>query len=314
MEEMGFRQGKIAHQRITDGGRLFPTVLLPLHNTMTVKSLVQTIQNNREWIEEELKEAGALLFRGFPLKTAADFNEVVEAFGWEEQPYLGAASRTRVHGRVFTANEAALDQPIKFHHEMVKFEEFPSKLLFFSEIAPPEGGQTAILLSHNVTARMEQKYPELVAKLDKEGIFYFNTFSPEDHPGIVVKGWQTLYQTRDKDEAEKKALEASQTKVTWEGSKMVVRVGPLTSIRTFDGNKKAWFNQIAYWNSETPRMLGDGSLFPQEATECCIQITEEESVEVNWEVGDVLLIDNRLVQHARRPSKPPRRILVAICK
>lgn len=314
MEETCFRQGKIAHQRAINSGRLFPTVLLPFHNDMSVKSLVQTIQNKREWIEEELKEAGALLFRGFPLKTAADFNQVVEAFGWKEQPYLGAASRTRVHGKVYTANEVSLDQNIRFHHEMAKFEEFPSKLLFFCEIAPPEGGQTAILPSHKITARMEERYPELVAKLEKEGLYFFTTYFPEDRPDFFLKGWQTLFETTDKDEAQKKAAEYFKAKVSWEDSKMVVQMGPLTSIRRFDGNKKAWFNQIAFWDLDTPRMLGDGSPFPQEATELCIQITEEECVEVNWEVGDVLLIDNRLVQHARRPSKSPRRILVAICK
>jgi len=61
---------------------------------------------------------GALLFRGFPVISASDFNTVVEAFGWEEQPYLGLASRTKIEGRVYTANEAPVHQPIKFHHEM----------------------------------------------------------------------------------------------------------------------------------------------------------------------------------------------------
>ena len=87
----------------------------------------------------------------------------------------------------------------------------------------------------------------------------------------------------------------------------------MTPIKIFDGNKKAWFNQIAFWDSNTPRMLGDGSPFPQEATEWCIQI-EKECVEVNWEVGDVLLIDNRLVEHATWSSKSPRKILVVIYK
>jgi len=43
------------------------------------------------------------------------------------------------------------------------------KLIFFCEIAPLEGGKTAIVLSHKITQRMEQKYPQLVRKLEEEG-------------------------------------------------------------------------------------------------------------------------------------------------
>ncbi|KAF9613599.1 hypothetical protein IFM89_009269 [Coptis chinensis] len=52
---------------------------------------------------------------------SSDFNQVVEAFGYEELPYVGgAAPRTNVIGRVFTANESPPDQIIPFHHEMAQ--------------------------------------------------------------------------------------------------------------------------------------------------------------------------------------------------
>lgn len=55
------------------------------------------------------------------MKTASDFNEFVEAFGFEELPYVGgAAPRTNIVGRVFTANESPPDQKIPFHHEMAQ--------------------------------------------------------------------------------------------------------------------------------------------------------------------------------------------------
>ncbi|KAH9318318.1 hypothetical protein KI387_020087, partial [Taxus chinensis] len=92
------------------------------------------------------------------------------------------------------------------------FEEFPSKILFFCEIAPPEGGQTAIVQSHKITARMEEKFPELVAKLEKEGLFYCSTYFQDDHPDLFLKGWQTLFHSRDKNEAEKKAAECLKAK------------------------------------------------------------------------------------------------------
>jgi len=122
MQECPFKQGKIAHQQVIDDhGFLFPTVLFPQDESEecnTLQSFLHTIETNKEWINDRLKKVGALLFRGFPLKTASDFNAVMEAFGWEEKSYVGGASRIRIEGRVHTANEAPLHQPINFHHEM----------------------------------------------------------------------------------------------------------------------------------------------------------------------------------------------------
>jgi hypothetical protein len=34
---------------------------------------------------------GAILFRGFPVKSAKDFNDFALAFGWEDLPYIGSS-------------------------------------------------------------------------------------------------------------------------------------------------------------------------------------------------------------------------------
>ena len=121
-QDCPFQEGKISHQKVIDeNGLPFPIVLLPQDNKEefnTLQSFLHTIQNNRDWINDHLKKVGALVFRGFPVKTASDFNMVMEAFGWEEKSYDGPASRTRIEGRVYTANEGLLHQPINFHHEM----------------------------------------------------------------------------------------------------------------------------------------------------------------------------------------------------
>ena len=57
--------------------------------------------------------------------------------------------------------------------------------------------------------------------------------------------------------------------------------------------------------------LADGTPIPDA---WAIQIRDrglESAVDVNWNTGDVLLIDNLLVGHGRRPS-PARRVLVAM--
>lgn len=55
-------------------------------------------------------EYGAVLFRGFPINEAKDFDNFVKATGYNNFPYVGgAAPRTNVVGNVFTTNEAPPD-------------------------------------------------------------------------------------------------------------------------------------------------------------------------------------------------------------
>jgi alpha-ketoglutarate-dependent taurine dioxygenase len=61
-------------------------------------------------------------------------------------------------------------------------------------------------------------------------------------------------------------------------------------------------------------MLADGTEIPENFVKRCGQIIEEESIQFKWEKGDVLFLDNMALLHGRRPSLPPRKVLVAICK
>ncbi|KAI4355580.1 hypothetical protein L6164_004339 [Bauhinia variegata] len=116
-----FIEIQIPQQKLYDGIR-FPATVSPRPETpFSLSHLTQSIKNERPFLESVLLKSGAILFRGFPVKTASDFNDVVEAFGYEELPYVGgAAPRTNVVGRVFTANESPPDQKIPFHHEMAQ--------------------------------------------------------------------------------------------------------------------------------------------------------------------------------------------------
>lgn len=85
--------------------------------------------------------------------------------------------------------------------------------------------------------------------------------------------------------------------------------------------KKSWFNSIvaAYFGWTDARNDGkkaitfsDGELMPESAVTTCAKILDESCVSFSWVQGDVLLIDNRQVLHARKSFEPPRRILAAL--
>ncbi|GFY98093.1 hypothetical protein Acr_12g0006340 [Actinidia rufa] len=118
---MEFVEGKIAEEKVLGGGLVFPKTLIPPpapSNSSKVRSLVEMIMERREWLSEVLDRHSAILFRGFGVASPEEFGQVVEAFGWEEMPYVGAISRTKMAQRVYTASEAPVLHPIAFHHEM----------------------------------------------------------------------------------------------------------------------------------------------------------------------------------------------------
>ncbi|CAN0878129.1 Clavaminate synthase-like protein At3g21360 [Linum grandiflorum] len=96
-----------------------PSVLAPAFPSSSVSDLTSAVELHKPYLESLLREAGAILFRGFPLSEASHFDAVVEAFRYADQPYVGgSATRTHVVGRVYTSNESPPDKKIPFHHEM----------------------------------------------------------------------------------------------------------------------------------------------------------------------------------------------------
>lgn len=69
-------------------------------------ALCAYIAANRDGLQAELDKHACILFRGFDVTSAQQFNDFVMACGKDELPYIGgAAPRTNVCGRVFTSNE-----------------------------------------------------------------------------------------------------------------------------------------------------------------------------------------------------------------
>lgn len=326
MAAESFVKVSIPHQRLYNTS-LFPTTLSPNPTLpqFDLPFLTQSISSQKPWLESILHESGAILLRGFPIHTASDFNDVVESFGFDELPYVGgAAPRTNVVGRVFTANESPPDQKIPFHHEMAQVPEFPSKLFFFCEVEPRSGGETPIVLSHVVYERMKQRYPDFVERLEEHGLIYTRVLGEDDDPSSPIgRGWKSTFLTKDKSVAEERAAGLGM-KLEWMEDGVKTIMGPIPAIK-FDKirQRKIWFNSMvaAYTGWKDARndpvkavTFGDGEPLPADIIFDCLRILEEECVAIPWQKGDVLLLDNLAVLHSRRSFNPPRCVLASLCK
>ncbi|KAK9101202.1 hypothetical protein Scep_024632 [Stephania cephalantha] len=320
-------QTQIPQQRTIDG-LIFPSVLSVSSSPTNPSDLARAlheIQSQKPWLESLLHSSGALLLRGLPLSTAHHFNRLVEAFDYEELPYVGGiAPRSNVVGRVFTANESPPHQKIPFHHEMAQVPEFPSKLFFFCEEEPGSGGETPIVLSHVIYDKMKKKFPEFVEELEAEGLVYTRVLgASDDLTSAIGRGWQSTFMTKDKSIAEERAARLG-TKLEWMEDGVKTVMGPIPAVK-YDKTRgrKIWFNSMvaAYTGWKDARndpvkavTFGNGKPLPGDIVLECSKLLEEESVAVPWKKGDVLLVDNWAVLHSRRPFEPPRRILASLCK
>nr|DAD48874.1 TPA_asm: hypothetical protein HUJ06_018811 [Nelumbo nucifera] len=301
----GLVEGVGLPQQKSLDGIVFPAVVYPDPPVaFNLSRFLKSIQDHKPWLEGLLHSSGAILLRGFPVSSASDFNAVVEAFGYKELPYVGgAAPRTNVIGRVFTANESPPDQKIPFHHEMAQVPEFPSKLFFFCEEEPACGGETPIVLSHLVYEKMKQRYPEFVERLEEFGLLYTRILGAGDDPSSPIgRGWQSTFLTNDRSIAEERAARLGM-KLDWieEGVKTVM--GPIPAIK-FDKSRgrKIWFNSMvaAYtgWKDarndpEKAVTFGDGTPLPADIIYDCLRILDEECVAIPWHKG-IAALENAL--------------------
>jgi len=113
------------------GGKAVPLVYKCNDATAPQADVLGWITANQEEVEAKLKDHGAILFRGFPLQTAADFDKFVCAFkGWKDLSYddsLSFAVRIKRSNRICTTNEGKTGGLV-FHHEQAQSPKWPSNL------------------------------------------------------------------------------------------------------------------------------------------------------------------------------------------
>ncbi|KAK6116377.1 hypothetical protein DH2020_049839 [Rehmannia glutinosa] len=319
-----FKVGKCEGEKLVDGETM-PLVLRPAAGgTADVAALLVALRENKDWFEQMIIKNSAVLLRGFDVKNAEEFNEIVDAFGWDDILYVGPAPRSHVYKRVWTANEGPLSEFIYYHHEMVlvslpNIKECPNKVILFCETPPPEGGETPFVPSFRVTERMLEEFPDMVEELDKKGLKYtFTALSKNDTSSMRGRGWEDAFGKSDRAEAESRA-KALGMEMEWlpnGGVKTIL--GPRSLTKVFDGRKgrRMWFNTVVGMHDKelSSATMADGEEIPVEVVKRCEEIIEEESIQFKWQKGDVLFLDNLALLHGRRPSLPPRRVLVATCK
>ena len=300
---------------------------LPLSIEPRIKRLdpVAWIAGRRDWLGSQLAEHGGILLRNFPISGIAEFEELMRAFAGELMEYsYRSTPRHKVQGNVYTSTEYPHYQHIPLHNENSYAAAWPMKIGFFCQQVAAVGGQTPIADSRLVYARID---PEVRERFARKQVMYIRNYGS----GIDLP-WQTVFQTSERAEVEA-YCRAAQIKWEWgEGDRLrtsQVRQAVARHPRT---GEMVWFNQAhlfhitnlekdvreplleSFGEERLPRQARYGDGAPIEAAELeeVRRAYRETAVDVDWQTGDVLVLNNMLVAHGRRPYSGPRRILAAM--
>ncbi|MEL7447656.1 MAG: TauD/TfdA family dioxygenase [Pseudomonadota bacterium] len=305
-------------------GELFPLALGPAE-AVDLNAAIDYARQSSDELLGALSRHGAILFRGFPIGTAEEFDAFLSAFGMESFTYeesLSNAVRVNKTDKVFTANEAPPDVSIFLHHEMAQTPLFPSRLFFCCLIAPERDGATPLCRSDVLLEQLQHAEPEFVRQCEELGVRYSNVMPGNDDPTSGQgRSWRSTLGVESVAEAEAR-LAALGYRHEWLPGEVLRATTPvLPAVRALLDGRRVFFNQLIAafrgWQDtrNDPRKsicFGDDSPIDEAAMNTAIALSDELSFDLNWQAGDVALVDNYLVMHGRRPFTGKRSVLASL--
>lgn len=293
-----------------------------------------TLEDTLNWVEQSQTHLlqlaslhGAVLLRDFPLATAEDFDAVIGELSIENFPYqksLSNAVRVNRTERVFSANEAPPEVQIFFHHEMAQTPLFPRWISFFCELAAEQGGATPLCRSDVLYDRLNEKCPNFIRQCERVGLRYTNTMpATDDAKSGMGRSWRSTLGVETEDAAETRLRELNYSWEWVDGESLRATTPPLPAVMTMNDGRKTFFNQLIAafcgWKDDRndPSKAirhGDGTSLDVSAVKTAVGLADELAFDLQWHPGDMVLIDNTLVMHARRTFVGKRKVLASLAE
>jgi hypothetical protein len=311
--------------QLTVYGKPFPLVLQCRTQTATLADAADWLAARREQLLAQAAEHGAVLFRGFPLATAEDFDAFVAACKLPNFPYnesLSNAVRVNWTERVFSANEAPAEVTIFFHHEMAQTPIFPAQLFFFCQQPADEGGQTPLCRSDILFQQLAERCPQFARDCQSKGLQYTSVMPPQnDAQSGMGRSWQSTLAAQTREQAEGRLRNLG---YSWEwlpDGCLRATTPVLPGVREIGSGRKAFFNQLiaAFQGWKDARndpsksiRFGDGAPLDRDAVAVAVELADEFTFDVPWQRGDVALVDNFVTMHGRRTFRGTRKVLASL--
>lgn len=289
-----------------------------------VAALQQWFQTAPGELASLVQRHGVVRLRGLDSLNDHAFSQLATAFSIAPGDYMYRSTpRSLVAPRVMTATEYPASEPILLHNENAYQTLWPSRLLFGCVQAPSKGGQTTVADMRAVTDAIPT---EIVQAFEQRGVWYVRHY----HDGFDLD-WRTVFQCDDRAGVEA-FCRANNITFEWLDSG-VLRTGSRAqgTHKDPDWARTLWFNQAHLFHVSAlgdglaedlrdvfgdalPRdaKFGDGGEIPKHYLDCVRNAYAEQERCFDWQVGDLLVVDNVKAAHGRRPFEGGRRVLVSM--
>jgi alpha-ketoglutarate-dependent taurine dioxygenase len=236
----------------------------------------------------------------------------------------GATPRTQVNEYVYTSTEFPADHQIALHNELSYVTSWPMKILFLCLQPATTGGETPVADMRKVLARLSPSVRDL---FERRGWMLTRNYG--DGLGLP---WPTAFRTSSREEVERYCA-SNDIRCEWKDARHLRTHQVRSAIATHpQTGERLWFNHVAFWHvSSLPEPIretmlaefderelpfntffGDGGRIDDEIVEEIRQAWDAETVAFPWQAGDLLLLDNMLASHGRRPFTGTRRVVVSM--
>ncbi|WP_095147771.1 TauD/TfdA family dioxygenase [Pseudomonas sp. Irchel s3a18] len=289
-------------------------------------SLARVAEQCREIIDKSLYEQGAIIFKDLPLHNASDFNAFINQLGYAPFSYNGGiAVRNQVAGHVLMASNEDSRITLAPHNEMAYLLEFPRKLFFFCAREGLEGGEVPI---SDIRESVKQICPNVLARFRDVGIRYYRNLPRAT--AINEIGWEETFGTSDKSTIEQIMLEKGYEFVWDKQDRLSYSYVNPAFVTHPDTGEELWFNQVtelhcSYWRNHpqfppdlpdnaypATTAYGDGTPIPVELITYLRAVLWQPAKAVKMRQGDLLALDNLVIQHGRIGFSGPRQHMVSI--
>ncbi len=302
-------------------GEALPLVITPAREGADLGAWAA---EHRDWIEQSLFHHGAVLFRGFGIGSPADFERAAGAICPDLFGEYGDLPREGVSGRVYASTPYPANKAILFHNESSHLPRWPQKQ-FFCCLQPSEtGGETPLLDIREVARSLDRAVFDRFAE---KGLAYVRNFCE----GIDVS-WQHFFKTEDKAVVEKVCAEGGMRCEWVKGKTLRIEQKAHAVVRHRRTGDVVFFNQVQlhhpfcldpatrkslvalFKEDGLPRNVryGDGTPIEDSVMADLDRLYWQKAKSFPWEKGDLIMLDNMRVAHARKPFTGARKIVVAM--
>lgn len=292
--------------------------------------LLPWAKENADRLRDAMARFGAVILRGFQVDTPY-FSDVSDIFAPTVSLQNGQVSpRTQIHGSVYTSTNFPKSFGITQHHELC-YDVYPPRFIFFyCKVAPIKDGQTMVT---DARAFYESLPATLRERFERHGVQYIRRFTPEN----PYKNASDTFLAMSGDELAKYCHDYAIEIDTVNGYLQATQTRGAFTVNPHNG-MQVFFNVAHLWHwtnvvaaseglsedavgraTELDRerawadaRYGDGTPIEESVVQEIHGMYADQQRPIEWEDDDVVLIDNVVATHGRRPFDCPREIQVTV--